>query len=165
MASDFVFQKAMLQVFAFEGGYVNDPQDPGGETKYGISKRAFPDVDIAALTPDQASEIYRTEYWLHPHLDRLPDGVAGAVFVLGINVGVRVAVRLLQEALEDVGRPAGVDGLVGPRTIAACNLAPTPGVLAALRWKAVLHYLAIVEAKPSMMRYRDGWLRRACSLV
>ena len=58
------FYQEIKHVLKREGGYVNDPDDPGGETKYGISKRAHPDVDIASLTPESAAEIYKDYYWL-----------------------------------------------------------------------------------------------------
>ena len=57
------FDKAMEHIFKWEGGYVNDAKDPGGETKYGICKRSHPTVDIKNLTKDQAKVIYKREYW------------------------------------------------------------------------------------------------------
>lgn len=66
------FDKVMQFILAEEGGYVNDPNDPGGETKYGIAKRFHPTVDIAALTPEQAKVIYRRDYWDKMGLDTEP---------------------------------------------------------------------------------------------
>lgn len=99
---------------AIEGGYVNDPADPGGETKYGISKRAYPDEDIANLTPERAAEIYRPDYWDAAHCNDLPWPVNLVVFDGAVNQGVFAAKRCLQLALK-----VTADGVVGPVTLAA----------------------------------------------
>jgi lysozyme family protein len=85
--------------------YVNDPQDPGGETKFGISKRAYPNLDIRNLTIGHASEIYLSDYWRQPNLHTLsaiaPD-LAIKCFVLGVVTGTRTAIRLLQHGINTV---------------------------------------------------------------
>lgn len=106
--------KAIDFVLAYEGSYVNDPNDAGGETNWGISKRAYPSIDIKALTKDQAVEIYRKDYFEAVHGDELPEGLAIAVFDCAVNQGVLTACRLLQVALG-----VKVDGIVGPQTIGA----------------------------------------------
>ena len=73
------FETVVHMVLEHEGGYVNHPSDPGGETKYGISKRAYPDVDIAELTKDDAADLYKRDYWDRIKGDDLPAGVACAV--------------------------------------------------------------------------------------
>ncbi len=70
------FDKLIDRVLSHEGGYSNDPQDPGGETQWGISKRAHPDVNIKALTRAQAIDIYRADYWDKIKGDQLPAGIA-----------------------------------------------------------------------------------------
>lgn len=81
------FDRAFTIVVGIEGGYVNDPADPGGETKYGISKRRYPDLDIKSLTLDQAKAIYLRDYW-NPHdLDDLEYGKALLVFDCAVNGG------------------------------------------------------------------------------
>jgi len=75
-------------IFKWEGGYVNDSRDPGGETKYGISKRAYPNVDIANLTKDAAWAIYERDYWLAAGCDRMTPGMALMVFDAAVNCGV-----------------------------------------------------------------------------
>ena len=97
-----------------EGGYVNDPQDPGGETKFGICKRSYPDVDIAALTQDDAIDIYYHDFWLPIRGDELSPALGFAAFDSSVNQGAHEATELLQEA---VG--ARVDGVIGPKTLAA----------------------------------------------
>ena len=109
-----IFDEALEMVLIHEGGYIDDPHDRGGETKYGISKRAYPDVDIKNLTTAQAGEIYRTDYWDKCHCDSLPSGVSIQLFDTAINCGVSRASKFLQEC---VG--ATVDGKIGKQTLAA----------------------------------------------
>lgn len=77
-----IFDQAVAFVLAekIEGGYVNDPRDPGGETKFGISKRSYPREDIKALTRDRAITIYKRDYWDKPGCDKLPPKLAVALF-------------------------------------------------------------------------------------
>ncbi len=92
------FAKAMNFVFKWEGGYVNDPKDPGGETKYGISKRAYPDVDIKNLTKEAATEIYFEDYWLPTGCENMKDpALAMSVFDAAVNVGVGRVMKWLRE--------------------------------------------------------------------
>lgn len=95
-----------------EGGYSNNPKDPGGETKFGISKRAYPYVDIKNLTLEKAAELYRKDYWDEVNADKLPPYLRLHVFDAAINQGVGAACGMLQAAL---GLP--VDGIIGPKTI------------------------------------------------
>jgi len=83
------FSRAINTILKNEGGYVNNPNDPGGETNYGISKRSFPDVDIRNLTQEKAIAIYRASYWgKYPLLDQLDSQeVATKVFDLMVNMG------------------------------------------------------------------------------
>ena len=94
------FERVIGIVLEHEGGYVNDPVDPGGETNYGISKRAYPDIDIGALTREQAKAIYRRDYWDRLTLDRLETDpmLRGSMFDMAVNSGPLRAVELLQRA-------------------------------------------------------------------
>lgn len=90
------FDEACDLVLTFEGGYSNDPRDPGGETKFGISKRAYPNVDIASLTVADAREIYRRDYWL-PVIAETQDSVLRLLaFDAAVNHGVARAVSWLR---------------------------------------------------------------------
>jgi len=80
------FESAVAFVLEREGGYVNDPADPGGETKYGISKRKFPGEDIKNLTVEQAKELYYKHYWLEFHCDTLPWPMSLLVFDTAVNM-------------------------------------------------------------------------------
>jgi len=91
-------EKALTLVFGAEGGYVNDPQDPGGETKYGISKRAHPNVDIKNLTMADAAGIYAAEYWNVPRCDDWAWPLCAYVFDTAVLQGPTTAIRLLQKA-------------------------------------------------------------------
>lgn len=108
------FDTAFDRVLGNEGGYVNNLDDPGGETNWGISKRSYPDVDIKGLTRDGAKDIYKRDFWDRIHADTLSDGIAFQVFDFAVNSGIETAVRKLQAA-------AGVadDGIWGPHTQAA----------------------------------------------
>lgn len=94
MTFDVVFDR----VIGHEGGYVNDPNDPGGETNWGISKRSYPNVDIKALTRDGAKAIYKRDFWDRLQADTLYDGVAFQLFDFAVNSGIETAVRYLQRA-------------------------------------------------------------------
>ncbi len=84
-------------ILTFEGGYVNHPDDPGGETKYGIAKRYHPTLDIKNLTLDEAKEIYYRDYWLASHAHKIPDlKLALIYFDTAVNCGVATAMRLLK---------------------------------------------------------------------
>jgi len=109
------FSKVIKMVLQHEGGYVNHPSDPGGETKYGISKRAYPEVNIAELTEEDAEELYFNDYWSRIKGEELPAGVACVVMDYAVNSGISRASKALQAAC---GISNG-DGIIGPATLAA----------------------------------------------
>lgn len=98
------FDDAFLIVIGEEGGYSNDPTDPGGETKYGISHRAYPSIDIKNLTLDQAKAIYHSDYWSPLGLDAKPWAVALLLFDTSVNQGRSFAQTL---PADPVGIAAG----------------------------------------------------------
>lgn len=109
-----IFRLLIDRILGHEGGYVNDPADPGGETKWGISKRSYPHLNIAALSREEAIEIYYTDFWLPLKADRFHDGVAFQLLDSAVNSGITQSVRFLQRAL-------GVadDGIFGPVSLKA----------------------------------------------
>lgn len=107
---------ARTWILAAEGGYVNDPRDPGGETKFGISKRSYPMLDIPNLTEDDAAKIYARDYWKSAACEEYRPAIALAVFDSAVNQGVKAAVSLIQAAAG-----ARIDGIPGVRTIEAIN--------------------------------------------
>lgn len=108
------FDTAFDRIMANEGGYVNDPADPGGETNWGISKRSYPTADIKNLTREQAKAIYLRDFWTRGQMDQFDPAIAFQVFDCAVNSGIETAIRLLQRA-------AGVadDGHLGPVSLAA----------------------------------------------
>lgn len=92
------FDLAFDRLISNEGGYINVAGDPGGETKYGISKRSYLNIDIKNLTRDQAKEIYRTDFWMRGQIDQLDPAIAFQVFDVAVNSGIETAVRMLQRA-------------------------------------------------------------------
>ena len=89
------WDKAIDFVLSIEGGYSNDQNDPGGETRYGISKRSYPALDIAHLTVDQAKEIYKKDYWDKLSCDDLPNGIDVIAFDTAVNMGVNISKFML----------------------------------------------------------------------
>jgi lysozyme family protein len=108
------FDIAVEIILKHEGGYVDHPDDPGGETNYGISKRAYPDVDIANLTREGATAIYKRDYWDRISGDDLPFAVGIVVVDYAVNSGVSRASKALQLAAKTTA-----DGVVGPMTVEA----------------------------------------------
>ncbi len=90
------FQKAVDDLIDnWEGGYVNDPHDSGGETNFGISKRSYPDMDIKDLTREDAEEIYYRDFWMRPGVQAIADPAMRAkVFNMGVAMGPGVAEHL-----------------------------------------------------------------------
>jgi len=148
------FATAFERVLGHEGGYVNDRRDPGGETKYGISKRAYPMEDIPNLTVERARQIYRRDYWGPAGCDALPDAIKLPMFDLAVNSGVRTAIRLLQRAAG-----ASVDGLLGPQTLQAAAAMPAPRLVARL----TAHRLHMMTDLASWNDYGRGWVRRVAT--
>lgn len=131
-----------------EGGYVNDPNDSGGQTKYGISKKAYPDLDIKNLTIAQAMEIYHKDYWDRCKCDYIPDALSVAVFDFAVNSGVKTAIKKLQIALG-----VKADGIIGNQTVGACNRLPLKKVLDDYM-NLRLDYLMSL---PKWKHYGNGW--------
>ena len=151
------FEEIIEQVLEHEGGYVNDPDDPGGETKYGIAKKFNPDVDIKNLTIEGAKEIYHEKYWKPSKADQLPDRLKHIYFDMVVNFGQGGAVRVLQQAAVSKGHDIKVDGGIGPNTIKAIQNVETDRV----RAYRVLKFARIVIKRPTQEKFWLGWFRRA----
>ena len=151
------FNEIIKQVLEHEGGYVNDPKDLGGETKYGITKRFYPNLNIKELTIEQAKEIYRKDYWDKNKVESLPQNLWHIYFDMCVNMGKRTAVKVLQRAAVNKGRKIEVDGGLGPMTIGALK-----GVeLDRVRAFRVKYYVDLITAKPEQEKFYLGWFRRA----
>ncbi len=93
------FEVMIERILSHEGGYVNRPSDPGGETKWGISKRSYPNLDIASLTRDDAKIIYKRDFWDAINGDSFSDGIAFQFLDSAVNSGIVQSIRFLQRAL------------------------------------------------------------------
>lgn len=131
-----------------EGGLVDDPNDPGGLTNFGISQAAYPDVDIRALTRPDAESIYHRDYWATIAGDTLTGGVDLMVFDMAVNAGVGLSARLLQQCIG-----VGQDGAIGPETLAALGKHDPAQVIAALFDAQMAYYHNLANWD----RYGDGW--------
>lgn len=145
------FDNAFYILLGHEGGYVNDPKDRGGETKYGISKRAYPGEDIANLTVERAKALYLRDYWGPAGCDAVPHGIRFDLFDMAVNSGVKAAVKTLQKAAG-----AEPDGVLGPKTLAAVQVHPTPRLVARFNGARLL----FMADAPTWAAHGRGWARR-----
>ena len=158
------FLACVAIVLGKEGGFVNDPADPGGATNLGITRatlaswRGQPvtEADVRKLTQAEALQIYRARYWNVMRCDDLPHGIDLMVFDFGVNAGPATAARHLQRA---VGTTP--DGAVGPRTIAAAKAANAHNVIDMLVHQRERHYRSL----PTFDRFGRGWLNRTASVA
>lgn len=146
------FDQAFTRLLGNEGSYSNNPADPGGETNFGISKRSYPDVDVANLTQDGAKAIYLRDFW-NPVGDADP-AIKFQVFDFAVNSGISTAIRKLQAAI-------GVadDGHWGP--LSAAKLAATDKNDVLMRFIAQrLRFWTSLSTWPS---FGKGWANRAAT--
>ncbi len=152
------FDDAIPTLLAREGGakVTEIPGDPGGLTKYGISQRAYPNLNIRALTEDGAKQLYQADYWDRVHGNEIhSQPVAEAVFDAGVNHGPGTAIRWLQEVTG-----VGQDGILGPISLASLNAMQEAQILPAFRLKRIANYYAQVKANPSKAQFLLGWIGR-----
>jgi lysozyme family protein len=146
-------------VLEAEGGYTDDPVDPGGATNLGITLDELArwrrsDVskdDVRALGRDEAGEIYHANYWRASRCPELPAGVDLMVFDASVNTGLGRSARLLQQA---VG--TSTDGIIGPHTMAAVSAADASKLVSTLYMLRCNFYKAL----PTFWHFGDGWLSR-----
>jgi lysozyme family protein len=171
------------EIVAREGGFVNDPDDPGGATNFGVTihtlRRLGIDVnrdtridvaDVRALTRDQAVEIYLEHYWKRPGIAALPEALQPSVFDMYVNAGGN-AVKILQRLLTEMGFLCDPDGAVGPQTIRAAQMAyeAAPSHLAnAYGIARRNYYYALADRRPASRKFarradggKGGWILRA----
>ena len=155
------FDEIVEKVLEYEGGYINDPDDPGKETKYGISKKHNPKIDIRNLTVDQAKEIYHKKYWIPNKCDSLPSHLRHLYFDSCVNQGAAKATKVLQKAINNKSTSiVKVDGKIGPKTIAASQ------DLELDRAKAyrIKSYVHVISFNPRLEKYFYGWFRRVIEI-
>jgi len=166
-----------------EGGYVNDPDDPGGATKFGVTlatlRRLRLDLngdhkidssDVRAMTRGRAQDIFIRDYYRRPNIDQLPEVLQASVFDMYVNAGGN-AVKILQRLLRQMGQALTIDGLIGPRTIAAAKavFVIAPQHLAdAYGIARRNYYYALADRRRASRKYarridggKGGWINRA----
>ena len=151
------FDDIIEVVLEHEGGYVNDPKVPGGETNFGIAKRSHPDVDIANLTREEAKDIYYEDYWCDNKVPHVPDNLKHIYFDMCVNQGRGRAVKILQRAANAKGAGLKVDGGLGPITLKAVENVE----LNRVRAYRVKYYADLVTRKPDLEKFYYGWFKRA----
>lgn len=172
------FEPAIAVVLEHEGGWSDDPADPGGATKWGVSLRYLSGLenaagdldgdgdvdadDVRGMSLEAAREIYRRRWWdAAPFAAIESQAVATKALDLCVNRGMSRGVKLLQEAVRRAGGEVVMDGLFGPNTLAAVNGLPAGWVLTELRSAASASYQRLVAVRPRLRRFLRGWLRRA----
>jgi len=152
---------ALEKTLKWEGGYT---VDTGGKTKFGISQKAYPNLDIPNLTLDQAKEIYKRDYWNRIQGDYIKSQkTAAALFDYAVNAGVSAAIKAAQTVLKRRGFPVSIDGKIGAATLAAINA--TGDILGDLvTQERVNFYERLAKGNPAKYGiYLKGWLKRATS--
>lgn len=145
------FDEAFDKLIGHEGGYVNNPSDKGGETKYGISKNAYPRENIAELTLERAKAIYLHDYWGPAGCDVVPDVLRFSLFDFAVNSSPKTAIKHLQKL---VGVFA--DGIIGPHTLAAIQLSPPVRLAIAFNLDRLLFWSDLADFN----HFGAGWVRR-----
>lgn len=180
-----VFDIAIIPVLDHEGGFVNNPNDPGGATNWGVSLRWLKSLgdmdgdgwmdgdldhdgdvdidDVRNMTQKEAVRFYFTHFWAKYRYYLIPDQrVATKVFDLTVNMGSRQSHKLLQRATRSLGHHIADDGIIGPITLRTINQCDINVLLAAQRSEAAGFYRMLIALKPhKRSEYEDGWLRRA----
>ena len=156
------YKKIILKTInEFEGGSLlhTVTGDVGGTTRYGISQRAYPGIDLSKITLDEAIEIYKIDYYDKLKLDQvLNDSVRWKIFDIAVNMGVGRACKIVQEA---IGVP--VDGLIGSVTLTAINFSDPELLLKKIEKLQIYHYAIICRANEIQYKFLKGWNRRAFS--
>lgn len=180
-------QEIAREIVAREGGFVDDPDDPGGATNFGVSIHTMRrlgldldrdgDVDVAdvrGLTREQAEAIFIRHYFRRPRVDDLPQVLQPSVFDMYVNAGAN-AVKILQRMLRQMGHDVAVDGAIGPQTAAAAHAAAraAPDHIAdAYGIARRNYYFRLADARPASRKFartraggKGGWIRRAEAFV
>jgi lysozyme family protein len=156
------FEIALEKLLKLEGGYSNNPLDPGGETNFGISKRFHPDLDIKNLTPEQAGQIYLTSYWLPIHGDEILDQeLASDILHLSVLHGLVSTIKIVQHSIFKLtGNAMYCDGKIGLITLTAINTCNSGLLLAEIRSIFVQLDEAKVQKNPRLSVFIKGWIKR-----
>lgn len=180
-------EEIAAEIVAREGGYVNDPDDPGGATNFGVTIGTMKTLgldlngdgridasDVKALTREKAQEIFIEHYFRRPRLADLPEAVQPSVFDMYVNAGAN-AVKILQRLVARMGFAAAADGVIGPKTLAAARAAAAaaPDHLAdAYGIARRNYYYSLADQRPASRKYaqtrsggKGGWITRAETFI
>lgn len=176
------FERALERTLEHEGGWVDDPDDPGGATYKGISLRflqlADEDIDrdgdvdaddVRALQddPERLAALYRDHFWEPYKLDQIrSDMISCKIFDMIVNMGPRQAWKLVQTACNMLHSPnLAVDGILGPQTLGTVNelTGADYRLIGAIRTAQTQFYANLVAGRPELAKFRLGWMRRAAA--
>lgn len=158
------FQDALKLVLKFEGGAVDDPQDPGGRTNQGVTQKTYDDYrgrlgqikkDVFLIEPSEVEAIYREGYWTKARCDELPQPVAVALFDYAVNSGVAQATKSLQRVLG-----VAEDGILGPRTLAKVRAQEAKMLARSLIRERSAFLDRLIAQKPVLVKFQRGWKKR-----
>lgn len=159
---DINFVQAVKTLLGIEGGYSNNPNDLGGETNYGISKRQYPQLDIKNLNPLKAADIYYNDYWLRYRINEVNDPEVARILLLAfVNLKPESIGICVQKAINKLGGDVQQDGIVGSETIKLINKLSPRRVADNLRLELVKFYLGRVMLNKTQLVNFAGWIRRA----
>ena len=150
------FDQCVEIVLKHEGGFVDNKDDPGGVTKFGISKKSYPEENIINLTNNTAKAIYKRDYWYETKCDQLPSSIRLIVFDCAVNQGTDFAIKTLQSI---VGAEA--DGHIGPRTLEAVNKKVPKDIFKEFAKKRMQHYASL----KTFSTFGKGWSLRLFDIV
>ncbi len=176
-----------VEIVAREGGFVNDPDDPGGPTKFGVTLHTLRALqqdltgdgqvdlaDLQALSAAQAADLFMQHYFHQPGLDRLPDCLHATVFDMFVNAGGN-AIKILQRLLNQMGHSLAVDGALGPRTCKAAFDAAAVDADALTNAYGIArrnYYFRLGDQRPASRKYartraggKGGWIKRAETFI
>ena len=150
------FGKCIDKVLVNEGGYVDDPSDNGGATKFGISQRSYPNVNIKKLTLDEAKKIYKKDYWDKIEGDKISSNeVAYEIFDTAVNMGVRTSSKLAQLVAD-----CHPDGFIGNKTLSKLNHIESDIFISNYKLVKIARYVHICKTNPKNRKFFFGWINR-----
>jgi hypothetical protein len=168
------FAEIIEVVLAHEGGFVDDPDDKGGATNWGVTQAVWEDFledeftseDVKGFTREQAIELYEEEFWIPSQAEKLPEEVREVYFDMCVNHGQRNAVKILQTCVNSKGGNLDVDGGIGPNTISACSdlrLWEVQVERSGFYWNLVFKG-SFYGKRNNQAKFIRGWIRRCFNL-
>jgi lysozyme family protein len=156
------FAPAIKILLQNEGGYVNNPADPGGETNYGICKRSYPNEDIRNLTVERAKEIYRLDFWTPLRCGQINDQcIATNLFDFGVNAGTGTARHMMADCL-------GVQGYqhaMWPDVVGLINKSNGGDLNFIFTYRRIEYYFSLASNRSSLRQFFKGWINRSLKFI